>query len=817
MIHADPPVVDSPLDRKLTITIFEDETAKVKREHQKSLRELAPYIDKKSAPSKAALPWLKLARFGDKRSAVSLRNDANVVSISGIEIDYDKEQISVSQAAEVFRANRVAALIYTSPSHKAAAPRWRALLPTSTLLPPVQRSRLCGVVNRILKGDAAGESFTLSQSYYYGQVGANPDHEVILIDGRYIDYADDIEPLDKTRSSKHRFADDTDEWGLGFDRIDDISDERLCELLMSIPNDGRFDDRGEWFEIGCAVKHQALDSDAAREMFYEWSVQHSSHNEAKFEKTWRSIGNYSGRPVTVRYLIKLAKGHEQKATTERLSEILMRMDFAPSLDDLRAIAADARKLNLDQMDRVRLVSSLQKNAKNYGVTLPIKEARDMVRHQPSASDIPDWLKNWVFLKHTGQFYDRKTGEHVDHHAFDAAFGRYVGPDNTASKVALNIVKIPVFHMTMYLPGEEDVFTDPSGLTWINTYRNTAPPIPEILTERDRRNVELIKDHSRHLFENQHDIEILHSSLAYVVQTGKRCNWITIIQGAEAIGKTFYAQLMAAVLGGSPHVYKLDTQTLTDSSFTEWAEGHQLVFIEELYVHGKRYNVMDKIKTYATDETVSVHPKGFRQYNVTNTATYIAFTNHRDSVPLERSDTRYFVLLSRWQSTREVLAFKESNPTYYRKLFNTIQESPGAIRGWLMNYPLHPDFDPTARAPSSHGKATMIDESKSELQTLAEDLIRDGNIPGISEELVVVHLLREALADESGVLPTPEATRAVLQRLQFTPIQGRRVKISTHPDAPRKDFYCWSTDLKVLSSTQDYIRKLIMNKLFYDEL
>ena len=52
-------------------------------------------------PSKHAMPLLKLATFGDLRTAKgALRHDANVIEITGIEADYDGEQVAPDAALE---------------------------------------------------------------------------------------------------------------------------------------------------------------------------------------------------------------------------------------------------------------------------------------------------------------------------------------------------------------------------------------------------------------------------------------------------------------------------------------------------------------------------------------------------------------------------------------------------------------------------------------------------------------------------------------------------------------------------------------------
>ena len=169
-------------------TFFRDKSAATLTAHAMSLEELRDLILRTSAAAKADLPWLKLATFGDKRSDKgSLRHDANVISISGIEADYDDEVISFNRAKKTLETAQLSALLYTSPSHSEDNPRWRVLCPTSRDLPPEERRRLVERLNGIFGGVFAGESFALSQSYYFGSIKHNPAHRAIVVNGGYID------------------------------------------------------------------------------------------------------------------------------------------------------------------------------------------------------------------------------------------------------------------------------------------------------------------------------------------------------------------------------------------------------------------------------------------------------------------------------------------------------------------------------------------------------------------------------------------------------------------------------------------------------
>ncbi|MBV8589346.1 MAG: DUF3987 domain-containing protein [Acetobacteraceae bacterium] len=187
---------DGILDRQLVVTLFYDAGASEKRELPVTPRELADLIRIQSAPEKASLPWLKLAVFGEIRTEKnSLRHDANVKAITGVEADYDGEEITFEAALELLEKQGIAAILYTSPSHTEAKPRFRVVAPVSEELPPDKRAHLVGRLNGLFRGAFSAESFTLSQAYYYGSVNGNPAHQVELIDGLPIDLHDDLDEI----------------------------------------------------------------------------------------------------------------------------------------------------------------------------------------------------------------------------------------------------------------------------------------------------------------------------------------------------------------------------------------------------------------------------------------------------------------------------------------------------------------------------------------------------------------------------------------------------------------------------------------------
>jgi predicted P-loop ATPase len=191
--------ISPAIDRRITITRFPNKYAQKKREYVIRFRSLVPVIEKRTAAKKTLLPFMKLATFGDEKSAAGCyRTDANMKTIDGIEVDYDAGEITIDEAIELARAANIAAIFYTSASHTPEKPRWRGLCPTSRTLPKEERKELVARLNRVLKGALARESFVDSQSYYFGRIEGDPNFRCEIVDGRGIDQAGELEPLHKS-------------------------------------------------------------------------------------------------------------------------------------------------------------------------------------------------------------------------------------------------------------------------------------------------------------------------------------------------------------------------------------------------------------------------------------------------------------------------------------------------------------------------------------------------------------------------------------------------------------------------------------------
>jgi putative DNA primase/helicase len=184
----------APTSARFAVTFFRDHAAQVKSEEGLTLPALAERIRNTTASEKARLPWLKLARFGNTRTKKgSLRHDGNVIAVSGIEADYDAEQIDCDAAVEMLDKAGIQGIVYTTPSHTDATPRWRVLCPFSCELPPDRREHMMGRLNGLFRGIFTGESWTLSQAYYFGAINGNPAHQIEVIGGMPLDLCHELD------------------------------------------------------------------------------------------------------------------------------------------------------------------------------------------------------------------------------------------------------------------------------------------------------------------------------------------------------------------------------------------------------------------------------------------------------------------------------------------------------------------------------------------------------------------------------------------------------------------------------------------------
>jgi hypothetical protein len=114
-------------------------------------------------------PLVKFTTFGNKRSDKNcLRTNDNVLYLIGVEGDLDNGKLSFDRVVELLERHNIKAIVLTSHSHTDQHPKLRIFCLFSRPLDKSERRLWTAVLNGILEGNLAAESFTLSQAYFIG-------------------------------------------------------------------------------------------------------------------------------------------------------------------------------------------------------------------------------------------------------------------------------------------------------------------------------------------------------------------------------------------------------------------------------------------------------------------------------------------------------------------------------------------------------------------------------------------------------------------------------------------------------------------------
>lgn len=259
-------------------TYFHDVRATTAEAVQLTWPELAERCaEPQTYPAKQDCPLVKLASFGVSRSPRgSLRHDANVVGVVGIEGDYDAEQMPPAVAAGLLTVAGIEAVVYTTPSHLPDKPRWRVVAPLSREYRPDARREFVGRLNAALGGILAPESFTLSQAYYMGRVAGVP-FESFRVAGQPLDLVPGLTPVYPV--SVPAQAQRTQDIAATPELIADIR-----AALAYLPAD----DYHDWVSTGQALVGLG---DAGFELWAEWSSKSPKYDPDICEAKW---GGFAG-------------------------------------------------------------------------------------------------------------------------------------------------------------------------------------------------------------------------------------------------------------------------------------------------------------------------------------------------------------------------------------------------------------------------------------------------------------------------------------------------------------------------------------------
>lgn len=598
-----------------------------------------------------------------------------------------------------------------------------------------------------------------------------------------------------------------------FDRIkqrhDDVSLVDLAWMLDHL--EGSFcDDRDTWRDAIFAVHHQFQGTEheeAAFDLIDTWSQKSVKYTAGCTQAIWNKAKEQRLGLVTVgsikTWLGDAWKGYKRTATSaDAVAQVLTWADRIRSADEttlLGGLAAEIRDAKLTDIDRSALVKHYQNRLKELkGVLIPLPEVRRALAPvRPEETDAlmppvddpfflgPDWAKEWFWITSMDGFMHRRTKQVLSVLSFNTTY-RWDRGNLLVQEADEKILYSPYDRMTSHwrVPILDRLAFHPlfgetfelGGLKMANTYRPELRVLPDRgYTDEGLQLIGALERHLSLLIPDLRERKLFQAWLAFnYMNPGVKIRWAPLIKGAEGDGKSIFGELLQILLG-QPHVRTMSADTIQTSPFSGWSTGQCVVVLEEVRFQGhNRYDVVNKLKPYISNNSVELHAKGKDPLNALNVSNYLLFTNHDDGMPMTEGDRRYFVLRSPFKSYAAMDAFSTavfnvSRNAHFDEIFGLGRAHPGQIALWLSQTPIPLEFNPNGEAPQTTARDLMIQGTKSDLAFLIADILATG-APGVSKNVVMVEYLRSEVqkAGYQGELRAG-SLRPYLHQAGFVPL------------------------------------------------
>lgn len=330
--------------------------------------------------------------------------------------------------------------------------------------------------------------------------------------------------------------------------------------------------------------------------------------------------------------------------------------------------------------------------------------------------------DWVYVIAIKRFVNWQTYRELDKEQM-ADFVSHEMKIDKACKKLLNDPSFPKYIAPTYEPNKPmNVVID--GFKYLNWWKPS-----DVVPVDDDQPIAPFLDHLRMLIPDQEERDHVLNYLSYIVQNpGKKIHWCVIIQSQEGVGKGYIGHVMRKCLG--EHNVNTPSNNELHENYSSWQKNCQLVIVNELMARG-RVDLMNKLKDMITEDKIVVREMYRPTYEIPNRYNFLMFTNHKDSIVIDRKDRRYCVIHS---------PSKPQDSDYYKKLFDwtNSDDNYGRILNYLMKRDLS-EFKPHGHAPMTVGKEELIQNSKIPVQQWLEECIESKEWPLCSDVVSPKHL------------------------------------------------------------------------------
>lgn len=361
------------------------------------------------------------------------------------------------------------------------------------------------------------------------------------------------------------------------------------------------------------------------------------------------------------------------------------------------------------------------------------------------------LGEYVFDVSTQRFASAKTGAVYSENAFKTRFAHHASKGAISGSLIRNKWGGRVERFA-YRPGDEARLIEDSDGWVFNLWRDTGvKPVPG--------DCSVILEHIERLVPQEPERVHLLRYLAFHVQNpGSKISHGIILQGGQGTGKSYLRRLLYKMVGDE-NCATLEPDMLSQNWTAQWANV-QLMCIEEM-MNDERLETYNRMKTWLSEEEVTVNEKYLAQYRAATPRAVLVMTNHRLATLLPKDDRRFFVIAS---------DMARADQAYYDRLWTIGLEQAAAFKAYLLGMDTGA-FKPGAPPPMTQAKLEMIEDSAPPLERALEEMIADG-APPFHRSLVRLEDIILELQYRLGERPRDRALMSALRTLGLKKREGQ---------------------------------------------
>lgn len=722
----------------LRVTFFDDRYGHACRSVDLSWRDLCRMIE---APSeyaeKGACPLLKLAAFGDLRSEKnSLRHDANVTAIYGIEGDHDAGTITPEEAVVLLMQSSIEAIVYTSPSHTAAKPRWRVLAPTSQPYAPELRRELAGRLNGVLRGAFSTESFTLSQAYYFGKVAGAP----------YVAYRSIGVCLDLAQGLTAQYPNGSAVAAARAESFD-LSDAPVPEWYGPTDDDDLIRRAQASRSVAATLGTKASFADL-------WG-RNVERLRVAFPDPSRDYDESAADAALVSHLRFWSGAHGERIERLMRRSALRRDKWDRHPDYLRRTIAEILARGGDV-----LTDEAARRRQQVEEAMRIGEGSDETRLAGTIS-LEEMLPRFVYIEDGQQVIDLQQPQHVAALAdWKAALKASVTTLEVAGKFEFDGTpktktyetsglwekdpKRQIAKAVTFLAGGRRIVRDPKGREAVNTWnppdRTAAPGDPALFIE-----------HVGFLFGQ--DAPRFLDWLAHIEQRPgelPQFGWLHV-SDRQGTGRNWISSVIARLWPGYAAV-NFDLAGVFRTGFNDRLSSKIIAVVDEINegANDSKWRNSETMKSLINEQQRTINPKFGRIREEFNACRWLVFSNHRSALALAETDRRFNVVI------------REGEPKgsdYYAGLYGALRDSSfiAGVAHFLRARDLS-TFNPGAHAVMNAAKESVIAANRSEADEILMDVVAHW-----PSDVILSATLGELLTGQIGGKLTPGHRHALERR------------------------------------------------------